>query len=60
MKAVKTFAFRDRLRGHKDTVVGLTVADNGSVLYSGSREGRFRGKALIALLLMNNLKQPGT
>ena len=46
MKPIKTFAFKDRLRGHKDAVIGLSAPNGaeGGILFSGSKEGRFRGK----------------
>ena len=41
MKIVKTRAFKDRLKGHKDTIISLysPEGDKGGLLLSASKDG---------------------
>jgi len=49
MKALKTRAYVDRLKGHKDTIICLhsPFEFNGGILYSISVDGGFRGILLF-------------
>jgi F-box and WD-40 domain protein 1/11/F-box/WD-40 domain protein 7 len=46
-KVVKTRAFKDRLKGHKDAVITLYSPEGPSsgVLFSASKDGCIRGNA---------------
>lgn len=46
MKVVKSRAFKDRLKGHKESILGLysPYGENGFLLYSASKDGSVRGK----------------
>ena len=45
MKVAKSRAFKDRLKGHKESVIALysPYGDDGHMLYSVSRDGSMRG-----------------
>lgn len=45
MKVVKSRAFKDRLKGHKESVISLysPYGNEGHMLYSISRDGSMRG-----------------
>ncbi len=45
MKVVKSRAFKDRLKGHKESVITLfsPYAEAGHMLYSISKDGSVRG-----------------
>lgn len=45
MKVAKSRAFKDRLKGHKESVISLfsPFGDEGHMLYSVSRDGSMRG-----------------
>lgn len=45
MKIVKTRAFKDILRGHKDTILVLNSphGTSGGMLFSASKDGQIRG-----------------
>jgi hypothetical protein len=45
-KVVKTRAFKDRLKGHKDGILNLYSPDgfNSGILYSASKDGCIRGR----------------
>ena len=45
MKVAKSRAFKDRLKGHKESVISLfsPYGDEGHMLYSASRDGSMRG-----------------
>lgn len=54
MKVVKSRAFKDRLKGHKESVLALysPYGEAGYLLYSASKDGSVRGT--------RRLRQPGT
>ena len=45
MKTVKSRAFKDRLKGHKESVIALysPYGEKGHMLYSISKDGSVRG-----------------
>lgn len=45
MKVVKSRAFKDRLKGHKESVISLfsPYGEDGHMLYSISKDGSVRG-----------------
>lgn len=45
MKVVKSRAFKDRLKGHKESILGLysPFGEAGFMLYSASKDGSVRG-----------------
>lgn len=49
MKVVKSRAFKDRLKGHKESVITLfsPFKETGHMLYSISKDGSVRGKAIF-------------
>lgn len=49
MKVVKSRAFKDRLKGHKESVITLfsPFKEAGHMLYSISKDGSVRGKTPI-------------
>jgi len=52
MKAIKTRAYVDRLKGHKDTIICLhsPFDFNGGILYSIAVDGGFRGNPFLSSL----------
>jgi len=48
MKVVKSRAFKDRLKGHKESVIALfsPYGDDGHMLYSISKDGSVRGTCI--------------
>jgi hypothetical protein len=51
-KVVKSRAFKDRLKGHKDAVICLCSpkGPSGSTLFSASKDGCIRGNLIFALV----------
>lgn len=49
MKVVKSRAFKDRLKGHKESVIALfsPYGEDGHMLYSISKDGSVRGSFFI-------------
>lgn len=49
MKVVKSRAFKDRLKGHKESVIALfsPYGEDGHMLYSISKDGSVRGSSFI-------------
>jgi F-box and WD-40 domain protein 1/11/F-box/WD-40 domain protein 7 len=49
MKKLKSRAFKDRLKGHKDSIIYLHSLDGpeGGILYSGSSDFAFRAWDLV-------------
>lgn len=49
MKVVKSKAFKDRLKGHKESVIALysPYGEHGHMLYSISKDGSVRGSYFL-------------
>ena len=53
LKIIKTRAFKDRLKGHKDTVICLYSPDGpkGGTLMTSSKEGCIRGLIIFYIVV---------